>query len=293
MMKFTILGCGSSGGVPRIGGDFGACDPQNPKNTRKRCALLVENYDKNGATRAVIDAGQDFRLQMLESQTPMIDAVLLTHEHADHSHGIDDVRQFINIRVAKLIEEAKAKNPNFTMDKPQFNRFVEKSRIDCYAGNSCYDEMLQNFSYLFHRAGENADKLANYPAIMTMKKIEKSFNIKGQGGDLTVEAFSVPHGDILAYGFRFGELVYLPDVYELTEEAENFIADCGVFIVDCLQFHPHGTHTHFEKTMEWIARLKPKRAILTNLHTPMDYENIQRLTPSHVEPAYDGMVIEI
>lgn len=287
MIRFTILGCGSSGGVPRLGGDWGDCDPQNPKNNRQRCAALVEKISPTGITKILIDAGPDFRNQMLQSQTDMVDALVLTHEHADHIHGIDDMRQFVNLKTAAEID-IRMQDPSFEMSREKYHEMVEASRLPAFAGLTCFDALMARFGYLFEK-----EEGSLYPPIMQLHRIDGPFEITGDGGSITFEPFAVPHGSIEAYGFRIDDLVYLPDVFELTDEARALMQDLEILILDCLQFRPHGTHANYEKAMLWIEDLRPKRAILTNLHTPMDYEKLNALTPANVEPAFDGLVVEL
>lgn len=292
MMRATILGCGSSGGVPRFGpdgGNWGDCDPQNPKNRRRRCALLIEKFGpgEGKTTRICIDAGPDFRSQMLDAQVPMLDALIISHEHADHIHGIDDMRQFVNLKVDDEITRLGGRE-NIELTRALYLELVEAARIDCYAGLSAHGELASRFDYLF-----NTQPGHHYPPIMHLHHIGGEFQIEGAGGVISLIPFAVPHGGMDALGFRIGGLVYLPDVFDLTDEARGMIAGADHLIIDCLQYRPHGTHTHFEKTMRWIDELSPKRAVLTNLHNSMDYEKLMRATPDHVEPAFDHMMITL
>ncbi len=287
MMRFTILGCGSSGGVPRLGNDWGDCDPKNPKNRRLRCALLVEREGKAGTTRVLIDAGPDFRQQMLNADVPMLDALVLTHEHADHIHGIDDMRQFVNIKTIEEIE-IRAQDPSFEMSRALYHEMVEASRLPCYAGMTCYQSLKERFGYLFEKAEGSL-----YPPIMYLHEITGKFSVDGLGGEIELMPFAVPHGSIMAYGFRMDELVYLPDVFELNDAARAVMNNAEILILDCLQFREHGTHANFDKAMRWIDELAPKRAVLTNLHTPMDYDKLEAMTPENVTPAFDGMVLHL
>lgn len=284
-LRATILGCGSSGGVPRLGGDWGACDPTNPKNRRQRCALLIERVTDTGTTRICVDAGPDFRAQMLMAKVPMLDALVISHEHADHIHGIDDMRQFVNLKTAAEIA-IRTQDPNFEVTREIYQQMVDRARIDCYAGLNAHGELASRFGYLFERPPGSG-----YPPIMHLHEITGRFAIGGAGGAVEFHPFAVPHGDIMAYGFKIGDLVYLPDVFDLTDEARDLIRNVGHLIIDCLQFRPHSTHANYDKTMGWIRELAPKHAILTNLHTPLDYAALDAMTPDHVEPAYDGMVI--
>ncbi len=287
MMRFTILGCGSSGGVPRLGHDWGDCDPSNIKNQRSRCALLVEKIGKAGSTLTLIDAGPDFRQQMLNADVKMLDALVLTHEHADHIHGIDDMRQFVNRKTVEEIE-IRSQDPSFVMSREIYHDMVKQSRLPCFAGLSCYDAMMSRFGYLFEQTPGSL-----YPPIMHLHKIDGAFFVEGRGGEIEFIPFAVPHGSIDAFGFRIGDLVYLPDVFDLNDQAFERMQNLEYLIIDCLQFREHGTHANFDKTMGWIDELKPKKAILTNLHTVMDYQKLDAMTPKNVTPAFDGMVLEI
>lgn len=290
MIRATILGCGSSGGVPRFGGlngegDWEDCDPSNPKNARLRCALLLEKTSPKGSTKICIDAGADFRTQMLRAKVDMLDALVLTHEHADHIHGIDDMRQFVNIRTYETLKSLREKGD---INRDDYLDAVEKARIDCFAGGSCFEAMRTRFDYLFI-----PEEGSLYPPIMHLRPINGDFSIAGNGGEISFIPFAVPHGSINAFGFKIKGLVYLPDVQNLTDEARAHISGCETLIIDCLQFRTHGTHANFEMTMNWIDELKPERAILTNLHSSMDYQTIDKMTPDHVMPAFDGMQIEL
>lgn len=290
MMRATILGCGSSGGVPRFGGvdgsgDWGDCDPKNPKNRRQRCSMLLEKTSTEGITKICIDAGPDFRAQMLQAHVDMLDALVLTHEHADHIHGIDDIRQFVNIRTYKRLQPLYERGD---ITKEEYLEAVEASRIDCFAGMTCYDAMRTKLDYLFIRHEGSL-----YPPIMHLHKIENDIQINGKGGMISLAPIPVPHGSINAYGFKIGGLVYMPDVQDLNAYARDMIRGCETFIVDCLQFRSHGTHANYEMAMAWIEDLKPKRAILTNLHSSLDYDALEKMTPDHVTPAFDGMKIDL
>ncbi len=287
MMRFTILGCGSSGGVPRLGNDWGDCDPENPKNMRLRCALLVERIEPQGTTRTLIDAGPDFRQQMLAAKVQMLDALVLTHEHADHIHGIDDMRQFINLKTQREME-LRMQDPSFVMSRELYLEMVENARIPCYAGMSCHASLLDRFDYLFERSSNSF-----YPPILRLHEITKSFETSGAGGAIEFTPFSVPHGAINAYGFRIGNLAYLPDVFDLTDQARQKMQNLDILILDCLQFREHGTHANYDKAMAWIKELTPQKAILTNLHTPMDYDKLNAMTPPHISPAYDGLTLTL
>ncbi|MGI9389633.1 MAG: MBL fold metallo-hydrolase [Boseongicola sp.] len=254
---FTILGCGSSGGVPRLGDLWGACDPKNPKNRRRRCSLLVERVNSEGTTRVLIDTSPDMRQQLLDAGVGALDAVIFTHGHADHVHGIDDLRMIV------------------------FNR---KSRLPVWADGPTQERLLAGFGYAFTQP-----KGSPYPPILDLHTIDGTVSIRGAGGQIEFEPFSVDHGAIDSLGFRVKNTAYLPDVAEIPDESWTRIAHLDVWILDALRRTPHPTHVHLEKALEWIVRARPKRAILTNMHNDMDFEEVTRNTPDNVEPAYDGM----
>lgn len=262
-LKVTILGCGSSGGVPRIGGDWGACDPANPKNRRRRCSILVQAASGVASTNVLVDTSPDMRAQLLEAEVGALDGVLYTHEHADHTHGIDDLRAVaLNMR----------------------------KRIDIWANHTTLDMLTTRFSYCFTQPPGSA-----YPPILKAHLIEpgEEVTVKGEGGEISARPFSQAHGGIHSLGFRFGDIAYSSDLNGLDEAAIEALAGLEVWIVDALKRSHHPTHFSLPETLDWIKRLKPKRAILTNMHTDLDYGALVRELPSGVEPAYDGMVIEL
>lgn len=263
-LKVTILGCGSSGGVPRIGGadgrgEWGACDPREKRSRRRRCSLLVEA----GATRVLVDCSPDMRDQLIDAGVAKLDGVLITHDHADQSHGIDDLRM-----VAQNMMR----------------------RVDLHAAEDTLRMLKARFGYCF-KGGE----VGGYPAIIESHVIERpfrEFTIKGQGGAVPILAFDQDHGTVVSQGFRFGPIAYSSDVVDLDDAAFDTLSGVECWIVDALRYRPHPTHAHVEKTLGWIKRLAPKRAILTNLHVDLDYETLRRSLPPGVEPAFDGLVVE-
>ena len=257
---FTILGCGSSGGVPRLGGLWGACDPENPKNRRTRCSLLVERVTDDGTTRVLIDTSPDMRSQLLAAGVGTLDAVLYTHGHADHVHGIDDLRMIV---------------------------FNQKDRVRVWADGATQERLYGSFGYAFTQPEGSP-----YPPILDMHTIDGDVTVQGAGGAIVFRPFEVDHGAIDALGFRVANVAYLPDVATIPEPVWPILDGLDVWIVDALRRTPHPTHAHLERTLEWIARAKPARAILTNMHIDMDYSEVDRDTPDHVVPAFDGMVIE-
>ncbi|MCZ6863603.1 MAG: MBL fold metallo-hydrolase [Alphaproteobacteria bacterium] len=254
-MKVTILGCGSSTGVPRVGNDWGACDPNEPKNRRTRCSILVEE----GGTRLLVDTAPDLRQQLLDAQIDDLDAVIYTHEHADQTHGIDDLRVL-------------------------FMR--KRTRLPVYGDAGLLAILRRRFDYIFEQPPGSP-----YPPIAETNEIDigKGFEI----GAIEGRSFAQQHGSIVSLGLRFGKLAYSNDVHELDEDAFAALKDVEVWIVDALRHKPHPTHAHLDRTLEWIARVKPRRAVLTNMHVDMDYQSLRRMLPEGVEPGYDGMVIEL
>ncbi|MFD0980987.1 MBL fold metallo-hydrolase [Tropicimonas aquimaris] len=258
-LRFTILGCGSSGGVPRVGGIWGACDPKNPKNRRLRCSLLVERFEGDSVTRVLIDTTPDMREQLLAAEVGTLDAVVYTHDHADHTHGIDDLRMVV------------------------FNR---QSRLPVWADPATQNALLLRFGYAFVQP-----EGSNYPPILDMHTINKPFAIEGAGGAIEFAPIHVRHGGIDALGFRIGKLAYMPDVNEIPEEAWEHLADLDCWIIDALRYTPHPSHAHLDMALDWIARAAPRSAVLTNLHIDMDHDTVIGETPDHVVPAHDGMVL--
>ncbi|WP_171097011.1 MBL fold metallo-hydrolase [Ruegeria sp. HKCCD7255] len=258
-LRCTILGCGSSGGVPRLGGHWGECDPGNPKNTRRRCSMLVERDGPDGTTSVLIDTSPDMRSQLLDTDTGRLDGVVFTHAHADHTNGIDDLRMIV---------------------------FNMKSRVPVWADGDTQNALLGRFGYAFVQPEGSP-----YPPILDLKTIDGPFEIDGPGGPIPFHPFRVEHGSIDSLGFRMGNLAYLPDVSEIYDAAWADLEGLDCLIIDALRRTPHPTHAHLDKTLGWIDRLSPKRAILTNMHIDLDYDTVAAETPDHITPAYDGMVI--
>ncbi|MCR5859766.1 MBL fold metallo-hydrolase [Mesorhizobium sp. J428] len=262
-LRLTILGCGSSPGVPRITGDWGQCDPDNPKNRRRRASALVERISARGTTRIVIDTGPDFRDQMLTAGVTRLDAAIYTHPHADHIHGIDDLRGFV----------------------------IEQRRLmPVYADAPTSLRLMEAFGYCFV-----TPEGSSYPPILKHVPIEHGvpFEIAGEGGPITFEPLPQIHGDIISLGFRIGNLAYCADVSGFTGATPERLRNLDWLVIDALQYRPHPSHLSLEQALQWIDRLDPKRAVLTHMHTPLDYDTVRRTTPDHVEPAFDGMTIEL
>ena len=265
VLQVTILGSGSSGGVPRADGDWGACDPSDPRNRRSRCSLLVRRpADTPGAaeTTVMVDTSPDLRTQTAAAGARRMDAVLYTHDHADQSHGIDDLRAFA---------------------------LSTGRRTPCYADAATRRTLSTRFGYIFEAHGV-------YPAICDLHPLPphgQAWGVTGPSGDIPVVSYDQAHGEVRAAGFRFGPVAYSPDVSALPEAAFEALAGVEVFIVDALRDRPHPTHAHVARALEWIARIRPRRAILTNLHVDLDYAALAARLPQGVEPAYDGLNFEI
>ena len=262
-LTFTILGCGSSGGVPRIGGYWGDCDPANPKNRRRRCSLLVQRMGQGGTTNVLIDTSPDMRQQLLDADVGHLNGVLYTHEHADHIHGIDD------LRVAAI---------------------NARERVNVWADQRTYDHLMRRFSYCFVQPEDSA-----YPPICDINLITppSDVSVNGPGGHISARPFDQTHGTINSLGYRIGSVAYSSDLNDLPDESIGALANLDVWIVDALRRTPHPSHFSLEETLHWLERINPKRAILTNMHVDMDYDTLRAELPEHVEPAYDGMRIRL
>jgi phosphoribosyl 1,2-cyclic phosphate phosphodiesterase len=261
-LTVTILGCGSSGGVPRVGSGWGACDPHEPRNRRRRCSILVERSGPNGTTTVLVDTGPDLRDQLLTAGVTRLDGVLYTHDHADHSHGIDDLRPLaIHMR----------------------------RKVDIYADATTGQTLTERFGYCFvSPPGSDYPPILNHHPMTAFEPV----TVDGPGGPIVATPFPVLHGaPYRALGFRFNRLVYCPDINVLPDESSSYFDDTEMLILDALRFTRHPTHLSIDEALEIIARHKPERAVLTNLHTDVDYRALAARLPDHVVPAYDGMRI--
>jgi phosphoribosyl 1,2-cyclic phosphate phosphodiesterase len=258
-LSLTILGCGSSAGVPRPALGWGACDPNNPKNRRRRCSLLVERRSDSGITRIVIDTSPDLREQLIDAHVDHIDAVFLTHEHADQTHGIDDLRSVV---------------------------LHQRKRIPVYLNQSTADHVLLRFSYCFV-----SPPGSDYPPILDHHAIEagESRTIEGNGGPVTLSAFIMQHGQIPALGYRIADAAYTPDVSDIPPESWPCLQNLELWIIDALRYAGHPSHFSVNDALSWIERFKPRRAVITNMHSDLDYEVLRQSLPANVIPAYDGM----
>lgn len=269
VLRATILGCGSSGGVPRLGGDWGACDPAEPKNRRLRCSLLLQRAARPDqvndaeATQVLIDTSPDLRAQLLAADVGRLDAVLYTHDHADQTHGIDDLR-VLAIR--------------------------NRARAAVYMDAQTRETLTARFAYCFRQQPGSL-----YPPILDPREMPPpgaTGAIDGPGGAIVFTPFLQDHGPIHSLGFRTGPVAYTSDAVGLPDESFALLDGVDTWIVDALRRTPHKTHAHLDMTLDWIARVKPRRAILTNMHVDMDYATLCAELPEGVEPAYDGMALE-
>ena len=254
-MRIRILGCGGSGGVPLVGGVWGNCDPRETKNRRRRASILIED----GATTILVDTSPDLREQLLDAGTTHLDAVLFTHAHADHLHGIDDLRAM--------------------------NRLM-RGPIPVHADQKTLDKIGERFAYVFSPLERDA---GFYKPTLTPNVIDGRFAIAG----IEIVPFEQDHGFSTTLGFRIGSMAYSTDVVGLGEPAFDVLAGIDLWIVDCLRREPHPTHSHLARTLDWIARVKPRRAVLTHMDVPLDYATLRRELPAGVEPGYDGLTIEL
>ena len=260
-LEYVILGCGSSGGVPRADGDWGACDPSNEKNARSRCSLMVRRRSDEGPgaeTTVLIDTSPDLRLQTAAAGVKRVDAVLFTHDHADQAAGIDDLRVFF---------------------------LRHRRRTPCYMDAHTRGTLMRRFAYVFEGDG-------GYPAICDPAELPAhgvAWAVEGPSGAIPLTTFDQDHGDIRSVGYRIGDVAYSSDVVGMPEASFEALKGVRVWIVDALRYRPHPTHATVEQALAWIARVRPERAILTNLHVDLDYETLKRELPDGVEPAYDGL----
>ncbi len=258
-MKITVLGCGGSGGVPfpdgSPGGNWGVCDPDNPRNRRRRVSILV----KQDETTLLVDASPDLRAQLLDSGPGRIDAVLFTHSHADHCHGLNELRTMVA---------------------------ANGGPIDAYMDRPTREALTRRFAYAF-----TSSHVSNgfYTPILNDVSIEGPVEI----GGVRVVPFVQQHGRETSLGFRFGDFAYSTDVTALDAAAFAALDGVDLWILDCLRERPHPTHSHLEQSLEWIARVAPARAVLTHMNHQIDYEYLKSRCPPGVEPAYDGMVLEV
>ncbi len=258
-MKVTLLGCGGSGGVPlagaEAGGSWGVCDPSNPKNRRRRVSILVEEQ----GTRVLVDTSPDLRVQLIDNEITSLDAVVYTHDHADHTHGIDELR---------------------------YLTYVNQGPIDAFMDAQTRESLTRRFDYIFT---SSCNPKNPYKPMLNDRLIEGAFKV----GSVPIQPFLQQHGGTTSLGLRFGDIAYSTDASSLDEAAFEALEGIRLWVVDCLRYEPHPTHSHFAQTLEWIERVKPERAILTHLNHQIDYEDLLSRCPPGVEPGYDGLTVEI
>ncbi len=269
--RLTLLGSGSSGGVPRANGDWGACDPSNPKNRRRRCSALIEQARSEAelltgeaVTRIVIDTSPDFREQMLSAGVRRIDGVVMTHDHADQTHGIDDLRAFA---------------------------YLQRQRIPIWMDQTTADSLTTRFSYTFQ-----APPGSGYPPILDPRPMPgcgEAIVISGPGGVVSIIPFDQEHGPIRSLGFRIGVLAYSADINGLPEDSAVILDGIKCWVVDALREEPHPTHFNVEEALSAISRVDAREAVLTNLHITLDYDALAARLPVGVRPAHDGIAIEV
>ena len=264
-LRLTILGSGCSTGVPRIDGYWGNCNPENPKNWRSRCAAWISAWESETPERltsVIIDTPPEVREQVLKARVPHVDAVLWTHDHADQAHGIDDMRAFI---------------------------FRRQAPIDAFMDAATHGTLLNRFGYAFRGN-------LGYPPVYNDHLIPAHgtpWQVEGEGGAIPIVTFDQAHGPIRSVGYRVGDIAYSSDVSDIPEDSFATLSGLKLWVVDCLRHAPHPTHSHLEKTLGWIDRLKPDHAILTNLHQELDYDALKSVLPKNVEPAYDQLSVEV
>jgi len=266
-LRAIILGCGSSGGVPRIGGDWGICDPAEPKNLRTRSSILVQKWEGDAepnpkaCTNLLIDTSPDLRAQLLRENIRHLDAVFYTHDHADQSHGIDDLRAIA---------------------------YRMRAQIPTYMDSHTKTHVFDRFKYCFEMPEGRV-----HPPILALQDLISDGSqtvISGPGGGLTIETLEVSHGPTPSLGFLIdGKLAYSPDVWGVSDDVLRRLYGIDVWIVDALRYSRHPTHAHADKTLSWLARTQAKSAVLTNLHIDMDYATLREELPPIIQPAYDGM----
>ena len=262
--RFTVLGCGSSGGVPRIGNVWGECDPNEPRNRRRRCSLMVERIAEDGGrTQVLIDTGPDMRQQLLDADVGNLDAVLFTHAHADHIHGIDDLRQIA---------------------------IHNHRRVPVYMDAVTSLRAREAFGYCFETPPGSG-----YPPILEEHRLTpcESVTIEGAGGPVTALPIAVNHGEIDALGFRIADVVYMPDVKAIPDDSAALLEGLDVWLLDALRPRTHPSHFSLDDALGWFARMAPRRAVVTNMHLDLDYRTLLATLPEGVEPAHDGLVIEL
>ena len=257
-MKFVILGCGSSMGVPRIDGYYGDCDPKNKKNNRTRCSAFLKTKDTN----ILIDTSPDLRSQLLKNKIDKIDKVFYSHKHADQTHGINDLRVFY----------LKNKKP-----------------LAIYADKMTSKYLLKTFTYCFKKINNG------YPVTLKLNRLKKNFFIEnGNKKKILDQSIKVKHGDVVCICYVFDrKIAYISDVKEINKKDYKYFMNLEYLIIDCLWLRDHPSHLNFNESIDLIKKFSPKKAILTNLHSDLDYNKLKKKLPSNIMPAYDGLTINL
>ncbi|WP_300529834.1 MBL fold metallo-hydrolase [Maricaulis sp.] len=269
IVRLTILGSGSSGGVPRANGDWGACNPANPKNRRRRCAALIEAARSaedlaagERVTRVAIDTSPDFREQMISARVPRLDGVVITHDHADQTHGLDDLRAFA---------------------------LLQRQRIPVWMDEPSAKSLTSRFGYAFQ-----APAGSPYPAILDARSMPEpgsAVKVDGPGGTVEIIPFDQEHGAIRSLGFKIGAIAYSADINALPDESAAILNQIGCWVVDALRHEPHGTHFSVSDALSALDAVSAQQGVLTNLHITLDYDALSAELPDHISSAYDGMTI--
>lgn len=258
-MIVTILGCGGSSGVPMIGNQWGLCNPANPKNIRTRSSILIQQDD----ITLLVDTSPDLRAQFLRENISSLTAVLFTHEHADHTHGIDDLRSIC---------------------------WLMKAPLPAYGDVPTMRQLAKRFDYVFRQV--NPADLYYKPSLIP-HTITGPLNFTGKNSALTVLPFEQDHVFMKTLGFRIGDFAYSTDVKNMPEESFAALRGVKTWVVDCSRREEHPTHSHLPQTLDWIARVQPKTAYLVHMGTSLDYDTLCAELPPHIRPAYDGLKIDM
>ncbi len=256
-MKFIILGCGSSMGVPRPDGFFGKCNPKNPKNFRSRCSALLKTKSEN----ILIDTSPDLRQQLIKNKISNIDKVLYSHMHADQTHGINDLRVFY---------------------------IKNKTTLPVYADNPTKKYLLNSFKYCFLNNNKE------YPAILKLNSVKNNLKIKNGKKECVIKSIKVKHGNVKSICYIIDKkLAYISDISEIYKKDLKYFKNLQYLIIDCLWLRFHPSHLNLQSSLRLISLFKPKKAILTNLHSDLDYDYLSKILPKNIKPAYDGMTIKL
>ncbi len=256
-MKFIILGCGSSMGVPRPDGFFGNCDPKDKRNYRTRCSALLETPAQN----ILIDTSPDLRQQLLRHNVKKIDKVIFSHMHGDQTHGINDLRSFY---------------------------ISSKKQIDVYADIPTSKYLKNSFSYIFKSFSEE------YPATLKLHKLPKTLTIANKKRKILIKSIEVKHGKVNSNCFIIdNKLAYISDVNKIYNADFKYFKNLKFLIIDCLWYNNHPSHFNLEGSLHMIKKFKPKKAILTNLSPVLDYKNLKKIVPKNVVPAFDGLTLNL